>query len=125
MGSHVYHIYWGLIRMVKHQYKCLNGLAPAYRSSCFSFHIQTRAGLRSASDKTRLAENKPSSKSLQSAASKSFSLAAPGLWNHLPITIRTSISLPIFKKALKKHLFPVCLLLYCSFVVLSALLLFV
>ena len=105
-------LHWLLVKeriqfkILVHVYKYFNGLAPAYLSSCFSFHIQTRAGLRSASDKTRLAENKPSSKSLQSAASKSFSLAAPGLWNHLPITIRTSISLPIFKKALKKHLFP-------------------
>ncbi len=87
-------------------HKCLNGHAPAYLASCFTCYSQTRAGLRSASDNTRLAENKPSRKSLQSATYKSFPLAAPGLWNNLPITIRTSVStsvpLPFFKKALNK-----------------------
>ncbi len=51
-------------------------------------------GLRSASDNTRLAENKPCSKTLQSAVCKYFSLAAPGLSNNLPITIHTSNLLP-------------------------------
>ena len=63
-------------------------------------------GLRSALDTTRLAQPNISSKSLWSAANKAFSLAAPALWNQLPIAIRSSNSLNTFKKALKSHLYP-------------------
>ena len=36
---------------------------------------------------------------------RAFQVAAPKLWNNLPFNIRSSLSLPSFKKALKTHLF--------------------
>ena len=62
--------------------------------------------VRTALDTNRLAQPNFSSKSLWSAANKAFSLAAPALWNQLPIAIRSSNSLYTFKKALKSHLYP-------------------
>ena len=41
----------------------------------------------------------------KSAADKAFALAAPKLWNWLPVSARSSNSLPVFKKELKTYLF--------------------
>ena len=87
-------------------YKCLAGLAPEYLATHISLHSARREGLRSASDITRLEEPKCLNQSLKSAADKAFSLAAPKFWNKIPISIRTSTSLPAFKKGLKTYLFP-------------------
>ena len=93
-------------KILLYVYKCLNGHAPDYLSCCLSPYSQSRPGLRSALDTTRLAQPNISCKSLWSAANKAFSLAAPALWNQLPIAIRSSNSLYTFKKALKSHLYP-------------------
>ena len=77
-------------------YKCLNGTAPSYLSSCLSPHRPVRSSLRSASDTTRLKE--PSSvKLLKSASSRTFSHFASQTWNALTISIRESDSLCKFK----------------------------
>ena len=93
-------------KILLYVYKCLNGHAPDYLSCCLSPYSQSRPGLRSALDTTRLAKPNISSKSLRSAANKAFSLAAPALWNQLPIAIRSSNSLYTFKTELKSHLYP-------------------
>ena len=93
-------------KILLYVYKCLNGHAPDYLSCCLSPYSQSRPGLCSALDTTRLAQPNISSKLLWSAANKAFSLAAPALWNQLPIAIRSSNSLYTFKKALKSHLYP-------------------
>ena len=36
---------------------------------------------------------------------RAFQVAAPKLWNNLPFSISSSLSLPSFKKALKTYLF--------------------
>ena len=60
-------------------------------------------------DFVHLAQPNVSSKSLWSAANKAFSLAAPALWNQLPIAIRSSNSLHTFKKALNSNnIFIIC-----------------
>ena len=64
-----------------------------------------RGGLRSATDTTRLMVPKIYSRTFKSAADKAFCFNAPRLWNHLPISVRTSISIPAFKKGLKTHMF--------------------
>ena len=87
-------------------YKCLNGLAPGYLSSCLALYKPGRASLRSASDITLLAVPK-SIKLLQCPSNRTFSISAPLIWNELSITIRESGSLNIFKKLLKTHLYPV------------------
>ena len=93
-------------KILLYVFKCLNGHAPSYLASCFTHYHQTRTGLRSAQDSTRLSVPKFRRKALQSAADKSFSLAAPALWNNLPTSIRTANSVSSFKRCLKTHLFP-------------------
>ena len=92
-------------KILLYVYKCLNEHAPDYLSTCFALYTQSRPGLRSSLDLTRLAVPKSSAKSLQSAADKAFSIAAPAIWNNIPIHIRTSNSPQSFKRALKTYLF--------------------
>ena len=83
----------------------LNGHAPHILLPVSPI-ITKHALLRSAQDSTRLSVPKFRRKALQSAADKSFSLAAPALWNNLPTSIRTANSVSSFKRCLKTHLFP-------------------
>ena len=76
-------------------YKSLNGLAPDYLGELISFN--NLSGSREPSLRTL---NQPTMWS-----SRSFSAAAPELWNKLPTSIRQSPSLTIFKKLLKTHLY--------------------
>ena len=96
-----------IFKILLYVYKSLNGHAPDYLSSCLTRYssTQSRPGLRSSSDLTRLAIPKLPSNSLVSAADKSFSLAAPDIWNKLPKRLRNSSSLDSFKKGLKTRLF--------------------
>ncbi len=92
-------------KILVYVYKCINELAPGYLTSCLTLYRPARSGLRSASDTTRLIQ--PNTiRCLQSASNRTFSNCAPQLWNSLAQSIRTSPSLIIFKKALKKHLYP-------------------
>ena len=84
-------------KILSYVYKCVNGTAPSYLSSCFTRHKSSRTGLRSSSDTTRLAVQR-STKTLKSADNKSFTYLAPHMWNNLPITIRESQTVLIFKK---------------------------
>ena len=93
-------------KILLYVYKCLNGLGPAYLTSCLSVYTPVRAGLRSASDVTRLVVHKIHNRTLKSAANKSFYYLVPRLWNALPQSIRCASTLQVFKKALKNHLFP-------------------
>ena len=45
------------------------------------------------------------------AASKSFSSVASGIWNALPNHLSSVPTLPVFRRAIKHHLFPACLML--------------
>ena len=85
-------------------YKCLNQMAPNYISSSIKVHHPARASLRSATDTTRLTVHN-TSKLLQSAECRSLFYTAPRMWNNLPIKIRYSATVAIFRKALKTHLF--------------------
>ena len=49
--------------------------------------------------------NIPPCKSLSTLGDRSFYMAAPKLWNDLPLFIRNISSVNAFKKALKTHLF--------------------
>ena len=64
--------------------------------------IEYRQRLRSSSDQTRLVV----SRSFKHAGYMSFTIAGAHLWNELPVSIRESQSLPVFKRQLKTHLFP-------------------
>ena len=79
-------------------YKSLIGCAPNYISDLLKSYIPTRA-LRS-SDKLLLCEQKTN----HSWGDRSFGIAAPRLWNQLPLHVRSSNSLATFKTNLKTHL---------------------
>ena len=80
-------------------FKALNDLAPDYISCLIKPYIPSRP-LRSS---TKLLLSEPPS--TNSWGKRAFSVAAPRLWNSLPIKIRSSTSLAQFKKMLKTHLF--------------------
>ena len=82
-------------------YKALNNLAPPYLTDLLQHHRPSRC-LRSA-DLNLL---KPITKSThRTLGDRAFAIAAPTLWNSLPIHIRNSDSLNTYKKLLKTHLF--------------------
>ena len=87
-------------------YKALNDMAPCYISAMT--HLQNtdpgeyRQRVRSSSDQTRLIV----SRSFKRVGDMSFTIAAARLWNDLPVNLRESQSLPMFKRQLKTHLFP-------------------
>ena len=80
-------------------FKCLNGLAPSYLSELLHYHVVERT--------TRSSElgllTIPKSRT-KSYGDRSFEVAAPRLWNELPLFIRESGSVAEFKSKLKTHL---------------------
>ena len=79
----------------------LNGIAPNYLKDLLEPHVPRRT-LRSMS-KLRLVE--PSYKLSTYGFRAVFSVCAPRLWNGIPLEIRQSNSVSVFKKKLKTHLF--------------------
>ena len=82
-------------------HKCLNGQGPLYLKELLIPHTQRRQGLRSYMQPDLLL--RPFTK-LKTFADRSFSIAAPTLWNQLPTALR-QMDLLTFKKELKTHLF--------------------
>ena len=95
-----------IYKLMLYIYKALNDMAPCYISAMT--HLQNtdpaeyRQRLRSSSDQTRLIV----SRSFKRAGDMSFTITAARLWNDLPVYLRESQSLPMFKRQLKTHLFP-------------------
>ena len=84
-------------------YKALNNQAPTYIKELLSIKKPTSYNLRSHSDPCLL--ERPRLKTLKTLGDRSFSLAAPTLWNALPKVIRIASSTATFKKLLKTFLF--------------------
>ena len=82
-------------------YKLLHAKGPKYLQSLLQYRNPPRT-LRSSSDSLLLVI--PHTK-LKTFAERSFKVAAPTVWNELPFHIRSSSSLPIFKRNLKTHLY--------------------
>ena len=78
-------------------YKALNGMAPLYITELLSHRTCSRS-LRS----TALAV--PKSR-LKTYGDRAFSVAAPKLWNELPLDLRSLDTINLFKKHLKTDLF--------------------
>ena len=81
-------------------FKALNGLAPTYLKDIISPYVNKRGNLRS---ETRHLLELPKVKAR--FGERSFSFAAPRLWNPLPPVIKNSASVDIFKRSLKTFLF--------------------
>lgn len=81
-------------------YRCVNGLAPEYLSELLTPY----APVRSVRSESQFLLNVPRSR-LKTRGDRAFSVAAPKLWNNLPLHIRAAPTLDSFKSALKTHLF--------------------
>ena len=81
-------------------YKALNGLAPDYIRDLLKYS-DSRRTLRSSSN--RLLDEPRAN--LKTYGERAFSVAAPRLWNKLPLQIRLSSSEAVFKANLKTYLF--------------------
>ena len=81
-------------------FKALNGKAPKYISDLLSLYSPGRS-LRSANRKLLC----KASYNLNTYGARSFSCAAPLLWNSIPYDIRNSSSIDTFKRKLKTWLF--------------------
>ena len=82
-------------------YKCQNALAPQYLSGLLHKKPTLSRTLRSA-DLDLLSVPNANKRTF---GDRAFSVAAPTLWNSLPIEIRHASTLDSFKAALKRHLF--------------------
>lgn len=81
-------------------YKALNGLAPDYISELLEYtSTQTSRTLRSGDQRLL---HVPWS-NLVSRGDRAFAVAAPRLWNALPLDIRTAPTLTSFKRELKTY----------------------
>ena len=91
----IYSIYLSIYLSV-----CLNGLAPIYLTELLKPYVPTRT-LRS-SEQLLLAVPKTK---LKLRGNRAFSVAAPKLWNELPLHIRQAPTILVFKSRLKTYLY--------------------
>ena len=86
-------------------YKIVNNFAPSYLCALVDRYIPGHRGLRSSNPDLFLLKRQDSKCTTRSYGWRAFSNYAPLLWNDLPLHIRQSISIDIFKRSLKTHLF--------------------
>jgi len=102
----LHHLHWLPVqkriefKIIVITHKSIHGESPAYLQELISIHHPTRP-LRSAEAITL---QHPNIK-LKTIGHRSFSSAAPTLWNALPADIRQCANLFSFRKKLKTHLF--------------------
>ena len=83
-------------------FKALYGMAPSYISDLIYTKTNTRYLLRS---NEGVLLRHPSGKMKKSFGDRSFSVAAPTLWNALPVSLRSIKCISTFKSNLKNYLF--------------------
>ena len=79
-------------------YKCLNDLAPQYLSDLLQLRPTERTTRTASSNLLSIPKSRT-----KSFGDRAFSVAAPRLWNELPLHLRTAESVVGFKKNLKTH----------------------
>ena len=84
-------------------FKILHGTAPSYLESLISLKPQSRYNLRCSRDTLLLKQ--PTFIAKVTLNDRSFTCAAPKLWNALPFEVRHAKSLDIFKTKSKSHPF--------------------
>ena len=82
-------------------FKSVNLMAPKYLTDLLQAYRPGRS-LRSSADHLRLKERRFRT---DSYGGRAFSVCAPGLWNRIPLEVRESPSLDVFKSRLKTYLF--------------------
>ncbi len=93
-------------------FKSLNGLAPPYIYELLHPYMPTRS-LRSTD---QLFLNVPKTKH-KLRGDHAFAVAAPKLWNDLPLPIRQASSLFLFKSTLKTYIFSLAFDIWCWYLV--------
>ena len=83
-------------------YKDISGLAPSYITDLISIKTCANFSLRSGNE---LLLNFPLRKSYSTLGDRSFSMAAPNVWNLLPIFIRRATTVNNFKSQFKTYYF--------------------
>jgi len=91
-------------RIILLTFKVLHGMAPDYLHHLISVLPPSRYNLRRNDDCAALLTF-PKIRTKKTVADRSFSCAAPRVWNLLPTTIRSISSLDIFKIRLETFLF--------------------
>ena len=86
-------------------YKILNDLAPAYLCALVGRYVPGRSSLRSANPDPFLLKRTDPKSTTKTYGWRAFSVYAPFLWNNLPMLLRQSENVNIFKRNLKSHLF--------------------
>ena len=81
-------------------FKILNNCAPGYLTILLESYNPSRT-LRSASQNQLVVPRS----STTTYGDRAFSIAAPKLWNSLPVNLRETISIHLFKSKVKTHLF--------------------
>ena len=81
-------------------YKGLNGLAPAYISGLLHYRTSSRSSRASSQRLLSIPRT-----SLKTYGDIAFSAGDPRLWNELPLSLRSSNTLTVFKKDLKTYFF--------------------
>ena len=84
-------------------HKCIYGTAPQYLKDLLIPAPNPRS-LRSSNDRTKLII--PFTK-FKTFAAQSFSIAAPMIWNQLPMLLQETTNVELFKRQLKTHLYRV------------------
>ena len=94
-----------LFKILLLTFKVKHGLAPKYLTELISDYVPaTSISLRSSTQ--HLLKPGPRTNTMY-YGDRSFTVAAPYLWNRLPLSLRSATSLPVFKKNLKTYLFNV------------------
>jgi len=88
------------LKMLLFAYKALNGLAPPYLADLLKPYTPTR----SLSSADRLLLVVPKSR-LEQRGDRAFAVAAPKVWNELPLQVRLAPTLPVCKSRLNTHFF--------------------
>ena len=87
-------------KILLHVFRCINSTAPLYRADMLKRQCSTG---RTRSSQQLLLEV-PRTK-LVSFGDRSFKVVGPRLWNALPIAIKCIVTVPLFVKAFKPHIF--------------------
>ena len=81
-------------------FKALNGLAPVYIQELVNVYQPPRTLISQNSNLLEVVQFK-----LKTCGPRAFSVAAPKVWNSLPVCVRKAESLCTFKSVLKTHMF--------------------
>lgn len=91
-----------LFKVIILTFKVLHGISPNYLKELITIKERSKYNLRS---NNGLLLEMPSIKTKKTLGDRSFTVAAPTLWNNLPLALRNETNFSKFKSSLKTHFF--------------------